>query len=54
MKKWKEFSGSEKRMVIVLGVLLLAVILNFGHVSKESEKGFSRFFSSPTDTVNGK
>lgn len=51
MKKWNEFSGAEKRMMIAIGVLVLLVLLTFGRVNEGIRKGFHRFFSTPVDTV---
>lgn len=44
MKKWKEYNSTEKGMVIMIGVLLLAILLNFGRVQKGFEKGMTFFF----------
>jgi hypothetical protein len=54
MKKWNEFSGSEKRMIIVLGVLVILIVLTFGRVNQGVRNGFSHFFSIPADTVQEK
>lgn len=54
MKKWNEFSGSEKRMIIVLGVLVILIVLTFGRVIQGVRNGFSHFFSTPADTVQEK
>lgn len=54
MKKWNEFSGSEKRMIIVLGVLVILIVLTFGRVNQGVRNGFSHFFSTPADTVQEK
>lgn len=50
MKAWKEYSIQEKRMIIVIGVLLLAVFLSFGRVCQGFKKGFKFFYS--TEKVN--
>ena len=44
MKKWREYSASEKRMLVVLGILILLILLTFGRVSQGVQKGMSRFF----------
>ncbi|MGL5682482.1 MAG: hypothetical protein ACRDDZ_05415 [Marinifilaceae bacterium] len=44
MKKWCEYSKSEKRMVLVIGTLLLAVILSHSRVSDGIEKGMDYFY----------
>ena len=51
MKKWREYSASEKRMLVVLGILILLILLTFGRVSQGVQKGMSRFFSDSADTV---
>ena len=50
MKKWREYSASEKRMLVVLGILILLILLTFGRVSQGVQKGMSRFFSDSADT----
>ena len=44
MKKWREYSASEKRMLVVLGILILLILLTFGRVSQGVQKGMSRVF----------
>ena len=44
MKKWREYSASEKRMLVVLGILILLILLTFGRVSQGVQKGMSRGF----------
>ena len=51
MRKWQEFSGPEKRMVIVIVVLLLGVLLTIGRVKNGVGRGFSLFVRSPADTA---
>ncbi|WP_294140312.1 hypothetical protein [uncultured Sanguibacteroides sp.] len=46
MKAWKDYTKQEKRMIIVLGVLLLAVLLSFGRVNREFRKGVKFFYPS--------
>lgn len=45
MKKWRDFTPSEKRMVITLGILIVLILLTFDRVSEGVREGFSRFFS---------
>lgn len=45
MKKWKEFSREERRMIIIIGVLLVAILLSFGRVKEQFDKGIKFFFS---------
>lgn len=52
MKAWKNYSKEEKRMVIIIGVLLLAILLSFGRISRGWKKGFDFFYSSPKEEVN--
>ena len=54
MKKWREYSASEKRMLVVLGILILLILLTFGRVSQGVQKGMRRFFSDSADTVQVK
>ena len=51
MKAWKDFSREEKRMMIIIGVLLLAILLSFGRITSGWKKGFDFFYSSPQDEV---
>jgi hypothetical protein len=51
MKAWKDFSSEEKRMMIIIGVLLLAILLSFGRITSGWKKGFDFFYSSPQDEV---
>ncbi len=52
MKKFKDFSRSEKAMAITLILLLLAILLNWKRVSEGTVKGFKTFFSTPDNTEN--
>lgn len=52
MKKWKEYNTSERGMIVVAIVLLVAVLLSWGRISKGTQRGFGWFFQSETiDTV---
>lgn len=53
MKKWNEYSGSEKRMVVVIVILFLLVLLTFSRVDQGARRGFQHFFLR-TDTVQNK
>lgn len=52
MKAWRNYSKEEKRMVIIIGVLLLAVLLSFGRVNRGWKQGFDFFYSSPQEKVD--
>lgn len=54
MKKWRDYSGSEKRMLVVICVLIILVILTFSRVNQGVRTGFGHFFSAPADTVQKK
>lgn len=54
MKKWNEYSGSEKRMIAVIGILVILVLLTFSRIDQGARKGFHHFFSGPADTVQNK
>lgn len=54
MKAWKDFSKEEKRMMIIIGVLLLAILLSFGRITSGWKKGFDFFYSSPQEEVKQK
>ena len=47
MKSWKNYNQEERRMIIIIGVLLLAILLSFGRISSSWKKGFDFFYSSP-------
>lgn len=47
MKKWKEYSSSERGMAITIGILILAICLNFGRVRDGFKKGMNFFFTPP-------
>ena len=51
MKSWKNYNQEERRMIIIIGVLLLAILLSFGRISSW-KKGFDFFYSSPKEEVN--
>lgn len=51
MKAWKDFSKEEKKMMIIIGVLLLAILLSFGRITSGWKKGFDFFYSSPQEEV---
>ena len=40
MKSWKNYNQKERRMIIIIGVLLLAILLSFGRISSRWKKGF--------------
>lgn len=50
MKKFKDFTRSEKVMAITLAVLFLAILLNWKRVSEGAVQGFKTFFSMPDNT----
>lgn len=50
MKKFKDFSRSEKAMAITLVLLLLAILLNWNRVSQQAVQGFKTFFSTTDST----
>ena len=52
MKSWKNYNQKERRMIIIIGVLLLAILLSFGRISSSWKKGFDFFYSSPKEEVN--
>ena len=52
MKSWKNYNQKERRMIIIIGVLLLAILLSFGRISSSCKKGFDFFYSSPKEEVN--
>ena len=45
MKSWKNYNQEERRMIIIIGVLLLAILLSFGRISSSWKKGFDFFYS---------
>lgn len=51
MKKWNEYTLPEKRMIVVIGILLVLLLLTFGRVDREIRKGFGNFFSSSAPTT---
>lgn len=51
MKKWNEYTLPEKRMIVVIGILLVLILLTFGRVDREIRKGFGNFFSSSAPTT---
>ena len=52
MRAWKNYSKEERKMIIIIGVLLLAILLSFGRISSSWKKGFDFFYSSPKEEVN--
>ena len=52
MRAWKNYSKEERKMIIIIGVLLLAILLSFGRISNSWKKGFDFFYSSPKEEVN--
>ncbi|MDR1757227.1 MAG: hypothetical protein LBR65_09800 [Culturomica sp.] len=51
MKKWKEYTPPEKRMLITLIVLVVAVLLSWGRVSESLKKYLGNRNVSPTETT---
>ena len=51
MKKWKEYSPPEKRMLIALVVLVVAVLLSWGRVSDSLKKQAGGRNATPTETT---
>jgi len=45
MKKWKDFTREERRMLIIAGVLLIVVLLSLGRIREQFSKGVNFFFS---------
>lgn len=45
MKKWSNFTREERRMIIIIGVLLIAILLSFGRIRRQFSKGIDFFFS---------
>ena len=43
MKSWKNYNQKERRMIIIIGVLLLAILLSFGRISSSWKKGVDFF-----------
>ncbi len=52
MRAWKNYSKEERKIIIIIGVLLLAILLSFGRISSGWKKGFDFFYSSPKEEVN--
>lgn len=52
MKAWKEYSGSEKGMIITIVVLLVVVLLSLDRVTEGVKKGTSFFFGPPESSVS--
>lgn len=52
MKKWKEYTSQEKRMILVLGVLLVLVLLSWGRIERGFHRGQEIFFGTPADTTS--
>ncbi len=50
MKRFKDFTKSEKIMAITLVILFFAILLNWKRVSEGVVKGFNTFFSMPETT----
>lgn len=51
MKAWKEYTGSERGMMITIVVLLVVVLLSFDRVTEGVKKGTSFFFGPPDSSV---
>lgn len=49
MKKWKDYSKSEKGMIITIGILILLIVMSSGRVQQGIRKGFNHFFSAPVE-----
>lgn len=45
MKVWKDYSKSERSMIVAIGVLLLLILLTSGRVKEGIHRGFGHFFS---------
>ena len=52
MKAWNNYAKEERRMLIIIGVLLLAILLSFGRISSAWKKGFDFFYPTPQKEVN--
>ena len=52
MRAWKNYSKEERKMIIIIGVLLLAILLSFGRICSGWNKGFDFFYYSPKEEVN--
>ena len=52
MKAWNNYAKEERRMLIIIGVLLLAILLSFGRISSDWKKGFDFFYPTPQKEVN--
>lgn len=52
MKKWKEYNGSEKGMIITAVVLFLAVVLSLGRIENGFKKGMGFFFTPAQTSVD--
>ena len=53
MESWKNYNQKERRMVIIIGVLLLAILLSFVRISSCWKKGFDFFYSFPAQLNQG-
>lgn len=51
MKKWKEYTQSERAMLIAIGILILLILLTSGRVKDGVQRGFHHFFPTPTEKV---
>lgn len=46
MKAWKDYSKSERSMIVAIGVLLLLLLLTSERVKEGIHRGFGHFFST--------
>lgn len=54
MKKWNEYTKQEKTMLIVVAVLLIVVILSWGRVHHDFQKGVKYCYGVSSDTTEAK
>lgn len=51
MKKWREYTKSERAMIVTIGILILLVLLTSQRVKEGMQKGFNHFFSTPSASI---
>lgn len=51
MKKWNEYTKQEKRMIFVVAFLLIVVLLSWGRVHDDFQKGMKHFYGTSADTT---
>lgn len=54
MKKWKEYSKSERAMLIAIGILVLLILLTSDRVKEGARQGFRHFFSTSSVSIGDK